>query len=141
LSLFINPKTLSYKIFIATVLSFLIMFSTTLNVKFPSFNLKKGPDIFYDNKAAGDFEAQELEVSDEIYGEDDVAQLGNDALNIRIKPVDFRVSVKEEGSFEKREFETIFPKDVVVKESVAFEENIAQEDQELVKNYFKKLAN
>lgn len=140
LSLFINPKMLSYKIFIATLLSFLIMFASTLNFKFDMFSLKKVPDIFEKKFAAGNFIATQLETSDDIYGEKDVAKLGDKELNIRIKPVDFRVSVREEGSFETREFEGIFPKDIVVKESIAFEENIAQEDQELVKSYFKKLA-
>ena len=141
LSLFINPKTLSYKIFAATILSFLIIFSSTLNYRFQSISIKKIPDIFEQKaKGAGNFIATKLETSDEIYGDKDVVKLGSNELTIKIKPVDFRVSVKEEGELEKREFETIYPKDVVVKESAAFEENIAQENQELVKNYFKKLA-
>src|SRR3989344_3250168 len=108
ISLFINPKTISYKIFAATLLSFLIIFSSTLNIKF--------------------------ENSNDIYGNDEIAKLGDNELSIKIRPVDFKVSVKEEGSLDKKDFETIFPQDVVVKESAAFEENIAQEDQELVKN-------
>ena len=140
LSLFINPKTLSYKMFAAMLLSFLIIFSSTLNVKFEGLSTKKIPDIFQKTKGAGNFIATKLETSNDIYGNENVAKLGNNELSIKIRPVDFRVSVKEEGSFEKKEFETIFPKDVVVKESAAFEENIAKEDQELVKNYFKKLT-
>lgn len=141
LSLFVNPKVLSYKIFLATFLSFLIIFVSSLNIKFEGFSLNKAPDIFErKNKGSGDFTATKLETSDDIYGDKDIAKLGDNELNIKIRPVDFRVSVKEEGDFEKREFETIFPKDVYIKESAAFEENIAQENQELVKNYFKKLA-
>jgi len=140
ISLFINPKTISYKIFAATLLSFLIIFSSTLNIKFESFSQNKFPDIFQKAKGAGNFIATKLENSNDIYGNDEIAKLGDNELSIKIRPVDFKVSVKEEGSLDKKDFETIFPQDVVVKESAAFEENIAQEDQELVKNYFKKLA-
>ncbi len=140
LSLFINPRNISYKILAATVLSFMIIFTSTFNIQFPSIR-KAVPDIFDRSiKGAGDFIATKLESSDDIYGEEDVAKLGDNELDIRIKPVDFKVSVKEEGSFQRKEFETIFPSDAVVKESSAYEENIPKEQQELVKNYFKKLA-
>ena len=140
LSLFINPRNISYKILAATVLSFLIIFTSTFNIQFPTIK-KAVPDIFERSmKGAGNFIATKLESSDDIYGEEDVAKLGSDDLDIRIKPVDFKVSVKEEGSFQKKEFETIFPSDAVVKEASAYEENIPKEQQELVKNYFKKLA-
>ncbi len=142
LSLFINPRTLSFKILAVTLISFLIIFSSTFSLTFPDLNLgKKNPDIFEKNgKGSGDFVATQLENSEDIYGNKDVALLGNEELEIKIKPVDFKVSVKEEGEFEKKEFDTIFPKDVVVKESAGFQETIAAEDQELVKAYFKNLA-
>ena len=78
--------------------------------------------------------------SEDIYGKKDVAKLGDKELNIRIKPVDFKVNVREEGESRQQKFETVFPKELAVKETVAYEENIPQEQQELVKNYFKKLA-
>ncbi|MBI2107762.1 hypothetical protein HYU10_00995 [Candidatus Woesearchaeota archaeon] len=140
LSLFINPRNISYKILAATFLSFLIIFTSTFNIQFPAFK-KTVPDIFEKGiKGAGDFVVTKLNPDDDIYGEEDVAKLGDDELDIRIKPVDFKVSVKEEGSFQRREFSTIFPSDALVKESAAYEENIPKEQQELVKNYFKKLA-
>src|SRR3989344_3334140 len=37
LSMFINPKTLAYKIFAVMVLSFLVIFATTLNLKLLEF--------------------------------------------------------------------------------------------------------
>ena len=69
-----------------------------------------------------------------------VARLGDSELNIRIKPLDFKVNVKEEGEIQLQEFETVFPQHVAVKEQVAFEENIPEDQLELVKNYFNKLA-
>lgn len=141
LSMFINPRTLSYKIFAVMVLSFVIIFATTANLKLIEFAKHKVPDIFERGpKGVGNFAAVKLNTTGDIYGKEDVAKLGDNELNIRIKPVDFKVNVKEEGEFKQQKFEAVFPKDLAVKETVAYEENIPQEQQELVKNYFKKLA-
>lgn len=141
LSMFINPKTLSYKIFAVMLLSFMIIFATTLNLKLLEFAKQKVPDIFEKGpKGVGNFVATKLNASDDIYGKEDVAKLGDKELNIRIKPVDFRVNVREEGDVQKQKFEGVFPRELAVRETAAYEENIPQEQQELVKNYFKKLA-
>lgn len=106
------------------------------------FAKEKVPDIFDTKglKGVGNFVATKLNTSEDIYGKEDVAKLGDKELNIRIKPVDFKVNVKEEGDTQRQNFETTFPQELIVKETVAYEENIPQEQQELVKNYFKKLA-
>ena len=141
LSMFINPRTLSYKIFAVMTLSFMIIFATTMNLKLLEFAKHKVPDIFDRGpKGVGNFVATQLNTSGDIYGKEDVAKLGDKDLNIRIKPVDFKVNVREEGATEQHQFETTFPRDMTVRETVAYEENIPQEQQELVKNYFKKLA-
>ena len=142
LSMFINPRSLSYKIFAVMLMSFLIIFVTTLDLRLFEFARQKIPDIFDTKnlKGVGNFVAVQLNTSDDIYGKDDVAKLGDRELNIRIKPVDFKVNVKEEGDSQQHEFETVFPSQLAVKETVAYEENIPQEQQELVKNYFKRLA-
>lgn len=142
LSMFINPRTLSYKIFAVMLLSFMVIFATTLNLKLLEFARQKVPDIFETRglKGVGNFVATKLNTSEDIYGKDDVAKLGDKELNIRIKPVDFKVNVREEGDVQKQKFETVFPQELIVKETAAYEENIPQEQQELVKNYFKKLA-
>ena len=142
LSLFINPRSLSYKIFAVMILSFLIIFAATWNLRLLEFAKHKIPDIFDTKnlKGVGNFVAVQLNTSNDIYGKNDVAKLGDKELDIRIKPVDFKINVKEEGEAEQHKFETVFPSELAVKETVAYEENIPQEQQELVKNYFKKLA-
>ena len=141
LSMFINPKTLSYKIFAVMILSFMIIFATTLNLKLLEFAKQKVPDIFERGpKGVGSFVATKLNTSDDIYGKKDVANLGDKELNIKLKPIDFKVNVREEGDVNQQKFESTFPQELAVKETVAYEENIPQEQQELVKNYFKKLA-
>ena len=140
LSLFINPRTLSYKIFSVLFLSFLIIFATTANLKLLSF--ARNPDIFDTKnlKGVGNFVAKKLNTSEDIYGKPNVAKLGDNELNIRIKPVDFKVNIKEEGDAKRQNFETAFANEFAVKETTSYEENIPQEEQELVKSYFNKLA-
>jgi len=141
ISMFINPKTLSYKVFAAMLLSFMIIFATTLNLKIVEFAKSKVPDIFERGpKGVGNFAATKLNTSGDIFGKGDVANLGDKELNIRLKPVDFKVNVKEEGDSQQQKFESVFPNEFALKETAAYEENIPQEQQELVKNYFKKLA-
>jgi len=141
LSMFINPRTLSYKIFAVMALSFMILFATILNFKFLDL-AHNGPDIFGTKnlKGVGNIVATKLNTTDDIYGKNDVAKLGDNELNIRIKPVDYKVNVREQGEAQQQQFETVFPKDMTVKETAAYEENIPEEQQELVKNYFKKIA-
>ena len=142
-SQFVNAKGLSYRILIITILSFGIIFSSTLNLQLIDVN---DLHLFGDesnrqtSKGAGDFDAVKLKSDDNIYGNDDVAQLGSEELNIQIKPVDFKVSVKEEGDLDIGTFNDIFPKDAYLKEGEESKENIPKEQQELVKNYFKQLA-
>ena len=142
LSMFINPRILSYKIFAVMLLSFLIIFTSTLDIKFIDFAKNKVPDIFDTKgiKGVGKFATVKLNTSSDIFGKGDVAKLGDNELNIRIKPVDFHVNVKEDGETPPRQFETVFPKETDVKESVSYQENIPQEQQELVKKYFQSLA-
>ena len=140
LSMFINPRTLSYKIFAVMVLSFMIIFVTTMNLKIIEFAKHTVPDIFQGPKGVGNFVAAKLNTSGDIFGKNNVAQLGDKELNIRLKPVDFKVNVREEGDTQQQNFEATFPQELAVKETTAYEENIPQEQQELVKSYFKKLA-
>ncbi|MBS3114796.1 hypothetical protein J4448_06885 [Candidatus Woesearchaeota archaeon] len=142
LSMFINPKILSYKIFAVIILSFMIIFAATFNLKLLEFARQNIPDIFDTKnlKGVGNFVAVKLNTSEDIYGKNDIAKLGDKELNIRLKPVDFKINVREEGDAQQQKFETVFPKELIVKETAAYEENIPEEQLELVKNYFKKLA-
>src|SRR3989338_610903 len=140
LSMFLNPRTLSYKIFAVMVLSFMIIFAATMDLRIIELARQAAPDIFEGPKGVGNLAAVKLNTSDDIYGKNDVAKLGDDELSIKIKPVDFKINVREEGDAEQREFETVFPQEVTVKETTSYEEDIPIEQQELFKNYFNNLA-
>src|SRR3989338_4707989 len=140
LSSFIQTKGVSYKIFATIALSFIIVLSTTLNlyiVDLSSFlsNLPDALDSIGSKRSANSVLGETNE-SEDIYGESKLAVLGDKPIDIRIRPVNYEVNVREEGDAEKKQFDEIFPKDVNVEQASALEEKIPEEQQELVKNYF-----
>lgn len=143
LSAFLNTKRFSYKIFLCIILSFItISFSIFgINVSLIS-PLIDNIQLFGGNKSLGSLNnlTTTLNISDEIYGDSAVAKLGNSLIDIKIKPAVFEVSVKEQGKPENKEFYESFPSDIYVEKTNTYEENVPKEQQELVKNYFKKIA-
>ena len=144
LSSFIQTKEVSYKLFATIALSFVIVLTTTTNLYIIDLNeflsttipeYLKGIPKLADGALFG-----EINESEDIYGESQVAVLGNEQIDIRISPVNYEVNVREEGDVEQKQFNEIFPSDVDVEQASAFEENIPEEQQELVKKYFDKLA-
>ena len=144
LSSFIQTKRVSYKIFTTIFLSFAIVLATTLNLYIVDLNKFLGniPDVIsnLDPRKAANIPLGEINESEDIYGESKLAILGNEQIDIRINPVNYEVNVREEGDVEQKQFDEIFPKEVMVEQASAFEEKIPEEQQELVKKYFDKLA-
>ena len=145
ISSFLNPKKLSYKIFVCVILAFTIVFISTFHLSFLDLEnlLKEIPGLLENNPigrrgSATSFD--DVNLTDDIYGDKDLAVLGNDLINIKIKPANFKVSVKEGGKVEEKNFDEIFPGDVFIESSEVFDENVPLEEQELVKTYFKKIT-
>ncbi|MBS3098093.1 hypothetical protein J4209_04840 [Candidatus Woesearchaeota archaeon] len=145
-SSFFNIKKTSYKIFACLILGFLIILLTTLNVKFMDFSIifDKATDYILGKEIGiegdSDIPSAGIASSEDIYGEESIAVLGNEEVNIEIKPVSFELTGYSEEEAEDKEFEETFPEEVFAESSEGFGESFSIEDQELVKNYFKKLA-
>jgi len=143
-SSFLNPKKLSYRIFICVILAFTIVFVSTLHLSFLDLEnlLKQVPDLL--DNSLGRFGTaaafSDVNLTDDIYGDKELAVLGNEKINIKIQPANFKVNVKETGKIEEKQFDEIFPGEVFIESSEVFEENIPLEEQELVKTYFKKIT-
>ncbi len=145
LSSFIQTKSVSCKIFTVIFLSFAIVLAATLNLYIVDLNkfLSNFPELLEninpirraDNALLG-----EINESEDIYGKSKLAVLGENQIDIKIKPVNYEVNVREEGDVEQKQFDEIFPKEAAVEQASAFEERIPEEQQELVKKYFDKLA-
>jgi len=144
LSSFISTKRVSYKIMTTILLSFAIVFATTLNLYVVDLNKFIGniPELLKNVNPlrASNSPLGEINESEDIYGDSKLTVLGENEIDIRIRPVNFEVNVREEGDLEQKEFGEIFPSEVAIEQSSAFEENIPEEQQELVRNYFNKLT-
>lgn len=83
----------------------------------------------FDNLITGDEE--------EIYGEPTEIILGTKELNLQITPLLSELDITELKPLEEQEFkDETFPDDVYATAESAFEEDIAEEHKEIVKNYF-----
>ncbi|HLD03023.1 MAG TPA: hypothetical protein VJC07_04975, partial [Candidatus Nanoarchaeia archaeon] len=143
LSSFISTKHISYKILATAVLSFAIVLATTFNLYIVDISKFLGNIPEYIDQVGlkrMNIPLGDVNESSDIYGEGSLAMLGNEQIDIRIKPANYEVNVREEGDSEKKQFDEMFPSDVGVEQSSASEENIPEEQQELVKNYFNKLT-
>ena len=143
LSSFIQTKQVMLKIFSVIILSFAIVFATEMGFYIVDLNefLSNVPD-FLDgiSRRADNVMLGEINESQGIYGKSKLAVLGNEEIDIRIKPTNYEVNVREGGDVEQKQFDEIFPREVAVEQASAFEEKIPEEQQELVKSYFNKLA-
>jgi hypothetical protein len=144
LSSFISTKSVSYRIITTILLSFAIVFATTLNLYIVDVNkfLTNLPEVLenLNPRTSSNTVIGEINESQDIYGDSKLAVLGQQEIDIKIKPVNYEVNVREEGDVEQKQFDEIFPGDVNVEQSSAFEEDIPEEQQQLVKDYFNKLA-
>jgi len=140
-SSFINTKKLYLRIALATALSLLIVVIATFNISIFDIGSAVGKTGII-GKIAGSSDPlyAQINESQDIYGKKSITKMGDKELGIQIAPVNYEVSVREEGDAEQKEFDSIFPKDVSVESSSAYEENIPKDQQELVKNYFNNIA-
>ena len=140
-----QTKNLSYKILASILLSFAIVFATTFNLYIVDLNTFLGnvPDMIENINPLGKRSSNvigEVNESEDIYGKSKLAVLGEKQIDIKIKPVNYEINVRESGDVEQKQFDEIFPNEVFIEQSSALEEKIPEEEQELVKSYFNKLA-
>ena len=145
LSSFIKTRVISYKIFTTILLSFAIVIATMMNLYIADLtdlftNIPGMIDNYRMSKRGSNIPLGEINESEDIYGDSKLAVLGNQEIDIKIKPVNYEVNVREEGDVEQKQFDEIFPREVNVEQASAFEERIPEEEQELVKKYFNKIA-
>jgi len=144
---FLKTSAVSYRVLTSLILSFLIIMVAVYDIKWDlNLAFKKSPDYKYGEggKNPGDEEGDVRSAgegtSDNIFGDETVAKLGEKDLKIALKTQSYEISLRDFKKPEKREFADLFPKEISAQSSGSYEESIPQEQQELVKNYFKKLA-
>lgn len=144
-SSFLHERGASFKMALAVVLCFVILALSMVDAKIIGLNLYVNNNpVFSQNRSirivGNKVILAELNQSDDIYGEEDIARLGDVELGIRVKPANYDVDIREEGEIKTKSFDETFPSEVFVESATVYEENIPMNHQELVKNYFKKIA-
>ncbi|MBU4492852.1 MAG: hypothetical protein KKA61_00615 [Nanoarchaeota archaeon] len=145
---FFNQKKVSYKILLSIILCFLIVFSAQFDI---SFNFKNIADNAVDfiygiggNNTDGGKQGLERIAgsgeSENVFGDAYIAQMGDEMLDMFIKQAGYEINLDDVKEPERREFEEIFPDEVFIATADVYEEKIQEEQQELVKTYFLKLA-
>jgi len=155
ISSFFASKAVSYKVLSSIMLSFLIVFLAVNNIYFDidklieNLNNHKPPTkyTYLTGNESGDEEGAVMDVraaggiaSEDIYGEQMIAQLGKEKLDMVIKPSSYEINLRDIEDPERVDFPEIFPDEIFSSSAESYEENIPKEQQELVKNYFEKIT-
>lgn len=77
---------------------------------------------------------------DNIFGEKTIALLGDENLEIEIATGNTELDISDVNEAEDIEFETLYPDEIGATASGVAEEYIPTHHQEIVKNYYKKIA-
>ena len=149
-SSFVKIKRVSYKVLGSILLCLVILFASIYNVNFGDFSvaLDTVRDFIYKEGGigAGDGLGDELvggkgaSDDEDIYGEESIANLGNQEIEIKIKQSSLEIIGTAIEEMPEREFEETFPDEIFATASGGYEEKITIENQKLVKNYFKELS-
>jgi len=152
-AVFVNARGTTLKIMAIVILCFVLLFISSLPMRF--FSIKTVPEIIFrdggpkytdrgtpDALVLGGGIVPDVFPGDEdIYGDSSIAMLGDNAINVEIQPKGMEINVRNYEDAEKKEFEELFPDEIFKpKSGKLFDEKIAIENQELVKNYFMDIA-
>jgi hypothetical protein len=157
ISSFVDSKSTSYKMFSSIFLCFIILFvaANDFGVDYKDLADKGRRIIGAAEYIIGGSELGE-EMGDilaatggdqltDIYGKESMANLGNEVIEVEIKPISYEINIRDVKDVEEKEFE-----DTILDETCAdtdecapqesFRNKYPKEQQELVKNYFLKIA-
>lgn len=168
---FLNFRKITSRVLILFFMSFLIILIASLNVRLLGVNdiidlsgdflMDLGSKIIKDANeklevVAGDNELKDRfrklartvgvgggdTESGEIFGESEIAQLGDNKVNIQIKPTEYELSIEDYQKPEKQNFisNSLSEDEVFLEKGYALEENIPLEKQDIVKRYFQELS-
>ncbi len=149
-SSFVNQRNVSFKILGSVILCFAILIVSVFNIGFDIRLLVDRPST-YTYLPGGESGRDLGEVSDariagldegddDIFGESEVAELGQELFDFSISSSGYEINLNDVKEVERKDFQELFPgTDSIFSSASVYEENIPKEQQELVKNYFNKI--
>lgn len=148
MSKFIDYKWMIVRILSLTMLSIIVVILAYSNVSF-GFSLGDLPiigDSSLGVREAGDnltntnlsFKTADL---NNILGNESLAILGNEELQLKVNPLQSNTDLDDIGDVLEQEFRApTFPKEIYTSYDLAYQDNIAKNQREVVKNYFQQIA-
>ena len=111
-----------------------------LNLGFDISEIAKETRILFGGGSGSGGDGVGVGAEDDIFGDKSIALLGDKDLDIKFAYGDDTIDITKINKPKKLEFTSSYPEEVGAVSSESFEENIPKEQQELVKNYYKKIA-
>ena len=146
---FIDYSDVIIKLLALTLVSIIVVIVSFLNVNFdfefrdiPIFG---APDILEVRESGQDIVDLNLTYLEgnlsDILGNRSLARLGTEELQLTINPLESDADISKVRKTTEEDFNApLFPKEIYTSYDVAYNERIAKENQEIVKNYFEQIA-
>ncbi len=143
-SYFFSFGRLTRELLMIAIVSFLIIGASAYNVQFLDF--KKTVKDLAEYQRGGEYALQEEllqfeeNLSDDIYGNESIAELGGQELQLQLNPSLSDIDISQIKDPEHREFRSTVPTDITGTTDVSFEETIPKGYQKIVKSYFREIV-
>ncbi len=153
--MFFDSGIFSLKIVFVVFFSFLLVFTSFFHIQIKEFRTetldslqKNMQTVFSDQPTGGNISNLPDEAANgagispnkNILGKKSLTQLGDKTIDVTIRPAKYEFTVRESGDQNNKEFKSEFPNEIHTEQSTFYQENIPKDDQDVVKAYFKKLA-
>jgi membrane protein implicated in regulation of membrane protease activity len=144
-SSFLSFGRLARELITLAVVSVLIITAAAHNIRFLDFR-ETLRDLGKLTEPAGAYEltGEGLEfvenLSEDIYGNKTIAELGNEELQLQLTPMLTDIDIGKTKPPESREFTSTLPKEIKATTDVSFQESIPKGYQRIVKSYFSEIA-
>ncbi len=144
-SYFLSFGRLARELITLAVVSILIITVSAHGVKFLDFrnvikdlgDLGKGAGAYDLSNASLEFMEN---MSEDIYGNKSIEELGNDELQLQLSPVLSDIDISKVNPPESKEFKSSLPQEIKATTDVSFQESIPKGYQRIVKSYFREIA-
>jgi len=151
---FFSSRKTSYRILFAIILCFAVLFIATFNISFdfkvmvdniPNYVYVGGGTKGEAGNQQGDVRVAGEGTTEEIFGEEEFALLGDEEIGIEIKPSGYEINLQDIKEPRKRYFHDLYPDEVCVndkscRQSEPYGDELTKEQSEIVKNYFLKIT-
>lgn len=143
-SAFLDQRKSMFKMFALGAMAFLIIFSAYVNVQFFDFDT-----ILHKLTGSGKGDIRNLEdieidsksiLEEDIYGEQSVAELGNQEVVFSMESYAGEIDLNKQKEIDQNNFATSYPKEIYATSDSSYQEKIAKEDEDVVKNYFDQIT-